>query len=697
MLSLRSSFALLLVLAPCSQIFRVENEITVTLNQGFVGASSHLDTYHIENTLEDLRAIEMRFQRSMASETKLVSLVGNGSAGGEIALKRNCFFLFGRCLAGSAWGGSFPDFKYSFGDWTMDRTLSSAQPVWRGTLRFPAALTFRLIGRGENRIIFHDSSGKSIELGLSDGYIDNAYALCSGGECPVHAESREAVSTNLVRILAFFIEISFCGVLLIAAAALLRRIFHLPSATRGKPVNPRYFGQIAIFLAAVHFSAALYMSSKIMEETPHVSDSAVYYRQAILLSEGGFRTAPVPFPPIEAYLSNGSRAVNGAIEYVHGSHFWPAMLGLAIKLKAPFALAPLLSSLTVLLIFSVGRRFVSEGGALAGALFYALSPFPLVMAGDYLLHPATCFFLMLSLACLVRQSRGRPDPLPLASGVCFGMALALRPLTAAAVGLAAALWLLASNRNVILQRFPSWLIGLTPVLAILFLDNFLITGQWVLAPHRVLHNITFSLSNIPKGTNYVDAMLGYLPSTIFFSPWPQLFLGLMALPIFFRQRGAGLCFSAFLFLLGAYAFVNVHGLHGYGPRFLFEVLPALFLLAGEGAFLLYSFSSTKAYRTLVVLFFTVLIAVNAAGLWTILPRYRNYNGIEAEKVRHLRAFDNAPRLYLMKGTNWQSMDSAATLFDPHFKHRIFIHELPDHAEQRIIEHFRDWHFTEVRK
>jgi hypothetical protein len=129
-------------------------------------------------------------------------------------------------------------------------------------------------------------------------------------------------------------------------------------------------------------------------------------------------------------------------------------------------------------------------------------------------------------------------------------------------------------------------------------------------------------------------------------------------------------------------------MHGYGPRFLFEALPAACFLAARGVVLVLATRSSLIRlvgKTILVLF----LLVNVYGLVTILPQYENYNGITTELYRDIAALPPRGSIVVVPNNTWQDMDVAATLYDPSLRGLVVIKQLPDGSHERILDYFKD--------
>ena len=152
-----------------------------------------------------------------------------------------------------------------------------------------------------------------------------------------------------------------------------------------------------------------------------------------------------------------------------------------------------------------------------------------------------------------------------------------------------------------------------------------------------------------------------------------------------------------------------HGLHGFGPRYLFETFAPLYLLTARGFVELtrQSFGGLEVERRLRIAasttLFVVLCGTAAVSLPHRLGLYRSYNGVDGSLEREVTETRLDRALVLLPTGDWQGWASAARIFDPDPEaDLLFIQADPDDAAvveaagDRPIYVWRDGRLLPVR-
>jgi 4-amino-4-deoxy-L-arabinose transferase-like glycosyltransferase len=174
---------------------------------------------------------------------------------------------------------------------------------------------------------------------------------------------------------------------------------------------------------------------------PYVPDSIAYVFQAKILASGHMSVDPPPVPAAFQFFDPSPIVVTGdhwAAQYPFGH---PAMLALGELAGAPWLVPPLLAGASVLMLAAAGRRLYDGRVALIAAVLLATSPFFIMQATNLMSHNTALFFLAGALLCMTIADR-RPVVYGLAAGLLFGLFMNTRPLTAAALAVPFGLWLL---------------------------------------------------------------------------------------------------------------------------------------------------------------------------------------------------------------------------------------------------------------
>lgn len=272
---------------------------------------------------------------------------------------------------------------------------------------------------------------------------------------------------------------------------------------------------------------------------------------------------------------------------------WPLILTIGVLLGIPQWINPILSAFIVLVLFFVAKLFAGRKIAWFSVLFLSLSPTFLFHAASYFSH-TTCLLLIL-LCVLFLQLGWERQRLSLAifAGFFAAFAFITREMTATALLVLPVLWSLwksPSRSRFLLGLF----IGAAPLIAFYLFYNEALTGVWF-KPIRFLtesERIGFG-ERIIRVFDYVEVDV-FGPAEAFQFTLRNLgrLLGwtFPALPLlalwgswqFWNKHWTRLFTLMILMLIIAYFFYPTEGGHQYGPRFYFESLGFIALLAALG-------------------------------------------------------------------------------------------------------------------
>ena len=137
---------------------------------------------------------------------------------------------------------------------------------------------------------------------------------------------------------------------------------------------------------------------------------------------------------------------------------------------------------------------------LAAAALYTLSPYPVVMAGDYMPHVATLAAFVGAVALTLHGERRNSTAALVAAGALCGYAFGIRQATIVALAaplVAAGAWRCGLRRS--LAVAIPFAAGLVPLLVLFVIDNHAVTGRWWVLPHTALHGLTLTPVTSTRG------------------------------------------------------------------------------------------------------------------------------------------------------------------------------------------------------
>jgi hypothetical protein len=365
-------------------------------------------------------------------------------------------------------------------------------------------------------------------------------------------------------------------------------------------------GRWGEFILAAWLLAASLITVRLYHQLPHILDAISYTYQAGLFASG--RLTQLPLDP--ALLA----AFRGPFEVLQrGSLFsqYPPGAPAAYALGKLIGLEWLVGSLAGLALIAATSWTASalHGRAcgLVVLVLGALSPFILFQAGSFLSHPIAGGVLACALAAYVRGEQTRHQLWFALCGALLGFAAITREAASVLFALPLAVRTI-QTRNVS-AALTAIVYGL-PFVALYLVYNQALTGSpWVL-PRSLFDasdhfgfgdGIGFHLRHtLAAGLVNTDEQLTLLQFDLF--GWPPLVaLGLLAVPFLFGRWDPWDALAA----LGVLGFVVAYVGYFYsgislGPRYYFEAVPWLLLLAGRGVQVLAQVARSRTMAAVVL-------------------------------------------------------------------------------------------------
>jgi len=394
------------------------------------------------------------------------------------------------------------------------------------------------------------------------------------------------------------------------------------------------------------------LSVKVFHHYPHIYDSASQLFQAKIFLRGKL-TAQAPGPREFFLYNNVILDLDGSgrwySQYSPGHAFF---LFLGLLIKAPWLVNPLFGSLSILLLYFLGRQLYDEATGRLSLFLGAASPFILFMSSEFMNHTTCTFFLILgfywgSLAdsktvagnfaeqpgpiCNFRKKEESPL-IAFLAGSALGMAHLIRPFSAFVVSFPFVAYLMF--------RWIKWkkwkeagllLFSLTLFAGILFTYNTLNNGHPLLFGQKVLYK-----SKIGLGFGY--SIPGYPPHTprlglrnllnnlnelnLYLFQWPIPSLTFMAILLGSGRlrREDKLLLACFASLFLAFFFFWAQHLV-LGPRYMFEAGFILILLTARGIIFLKDLLGREAEGHL----WGILVICLVIGLFHVRSLALNYS------------------------------------------------------------------------
>jgi len=352
---------------------------------------------------------------------------------------------------------------------------------------------------------------------------------------------------------------------------------------------------LGILFCAI-FALTNLASYSLFDHIPHTMDSIAQVFHGKIFAEG-MLAAPSPAQREFFDLINSrdqTTMINNGSWY---SQFPPGhsfLLVLGHFFNAPWIINPLLGSLTVVMLYFLGKELYDEKIGRLSAVLGALSPFIFFMSSEFMNHASALFFFTAFMLYFAKTVRTRKIIHAIVAGAALGMILTIRPLTAFAL----AIPFCGYGAFLLVKKFSElWLPLLAIVLTVLVFTgillgfNALTNGDPFLFGYEVLygpkHNPGFG--NGPwgephtplKGLHQTLNDLNGVNKFLFEWPVPSLVFVFLLFASMTRSKWDYLLLAAFLSLAAAYFFYWFQEWR-FGPRFLYESSAALILLTARG-------------------------------------------------------------------------------------------------------------------
>jgi hypothetical protein len=502
--------------------------------------------------------------------------------------------------------------------WTLERGRFAIDRGHARALQSPSILRLNkaLPADAQVDVRFRNTTGASISLRAAEDshvtfemrpfrHYDGRLAVITNGETtqsvPVRIEvSRTEVIKSMVAILLSFVPWLYVAGAAALVCVLILQFIAAPgrirSSTLAASISAIDGGRLATIgaaaIAAAAFAITLWLMVDYNDSMPHVPDEVSYIFQAKVLASGRFVAPP---PPVDQSFEFFRPALiiesdEGWVSIYPFGH--PIVLTVGEILNVPWIIPPIIGGLAVFATFLAARRIWNTRTAFLAAVLLAASPFFLMTASNYMSHNTAALYITLCLFFLASRDQ-RPLLFPLLSGISFGLLFNTRPLTAIALVLPFAMVMVAlSLRHREMWRsevrsHAAWAVGGMLMLLAYAGYNWGTTGSPLSSGYSsgdLSEAIGFGgRHSVAIGIQNEQVQLSML--TMVLHNWPLwIGLGFVCLPFMLGTRKL---WDWFL-LSGGFAVIAVYTLYEapgimHGPRYWYEAMPFLVLLAARGA------------------------------------------------------------------------------------------------------------------
>jgi len=188
-------------------------------------------------------------------------------------------------------------------------------------------------------------------------------------------------------------------------------------------------------------------SLAMLEGQPHYADAAVYLYQAKTFAAGRLWS---PLPGGQEFFDPALCPAPGNPSFAFIGDRWfgvqlpaaPLLYAAGVLVGCPWVVAPLLGGGVAVLTYVLARRLFGRSAALIALLLAALSPWLVMMSGEYLTHVPGALTLLVFLLAALRAMQRSSVLAAAVAGLFLGFSALTRPFTALAFCVPAALaWL----------------------------------------------------------------------------------------------------------------------------------------------------------------------------------------------------------------------------------------------------------------
>ncbi len=683
-------FALAITLAVGVQLTRPSTELTLELTGTSVRYRVGDNIFEGPYQESELRGLWLQRSVSAVSETAVEWI----RLGEEFILPpKRSFFFGGRLYGPSSKVSSVVPYRQTFGDWSRDLFDGELEKVSERSFSIPLHLEAKVTGRGTTQLVLHGTT-HALVASVRSGLMNNDLSICiRNADCLYAASYEKPLLASLIGLGNTILSWGLLAVLLALGVKVCSWLAYRMQSHRHVQTSgtawPKLSWTLAILLALAHFGMAFSFARGVLGGIPHIPDSVVYMEQARTLAYGLLDILLPPQLPHEPFYTLGAVARDGTMTFWY-NRFWPFLIALALRVGCEGFLLPLLSTCTAILLFSFSSALVGRRVALVATAVYSFSPFTITQAGDFMTHVPTSFLIVATLEALRVGASRRCAALFLVAGVCGAFAFGIRPLTTVALAVAALVWFLplAYAQRQVLRASSLFIVGAAPLLLLLGLDNSSITGEALVFPHARFHSPHTGFESLPAGAMLMDSQAALLSPILFATPVVGLSVALALLPLLLTpQRTVLQLLLMPAALLAAYHLWPLNGLHGYGPRFLFEATPYLCTLIGLGIVAIWDQLPSRTLRAALLVGFATLFLFNAHLLQRELPTYEDYNEISVKVARNLERISQEQSVVLVEGELWQNQGYANMWIDPTLSNFVALRKSPDIKWQAVLEHY----------
>ncbi len=298
---------------------------------------------------------------------------------------------------------------------------------------------------------------------------------------------------------------------------------------------------------------------------------------------------------------------------------WPMILSIGVLLGIEDWINPIISALSVGVVFGIGRLLIGRMGAWVSVGLLIISPFFLFNAASYFSHPACLLGVSLTTFFLLLWNKNEINWTAIAAGLALGWTCCVRELTCIAILIIPVIYTIWQSQQR-LKLITQLIIGALPMAILYLIYNAELTGHWFLPVRFILADewLGFGTREI-RLFDYIekvyygpsDALRNLLNNNNRLILWTFPGLPILGLIGIWHNRSNGWTWAlmgSVLLLPLSYMLYPSDGGNQYGPRFYYESMVYWAILASLGIRgIIEQIQSRKGENNLIVVLSLLLI------------------------------------------------------------------------------------------
>jgi hypothetical protein len=335
----------------------------------------------------------------------------------------------------------------------------------------------------------------------------------------------------------------------------------------------------------------------ILQDFPNSGDEYTYLYQAKTFLAGRLSNQPHSLQEFFDFywILTFNNKVFG--QYLPG---WPIVLATGMLLKIPpYMVNPILATLSLIIMFLLGRKLYNEKIAFLAVIVTFCSSFFLFNSASYFAHALCSLLILLFVYFAVSFTYKENFYHALLTGVFFGAACLVRPFPPLMCGLPIFAYLILKKPKH-LKRAVWFVLGGMPFVACLLLYDLKTTGDALLPPFLL------NAINLKWGISLTSAksLAWNILTFITWTPPALLLIYIFYSLVSFRAATRGFIEYIFYVLVIGVFFYTMSPGNQYGPRYYYEAFPFLVLFT---IFHLFKEDSYSQKNIIGKLFFWIFI------------------------------------------------------------------------------------------